>query len=241
VGSCVGVAPYYEKFGAYSPSVAHAFVAADEPPCAHDPGSAVATCKWHCGEIFGRRGYDTLQGRFVEMPPTDPRSLAAATLIDHPRFGDLTPLEACLDNCGPPNRMMPAPPFILDDAEMEDHWFFVTYHRWNPNQDLARWLRSYTVNPDKRTAPARVCQKLFDSYCENLLPEGIDRSRCSEEGAGSTGRGDAGQCEIFRHGKTLCPGICYRRGGDSIRVPEHICDRDDDLRCDAVEAVCLDR
>ncbi len=143
--------------GSFCAKVAHSFVPtpAQCDVSAHDVLSAVEGCKTLCDRYFHDRYFDQSDrssdeagrwklGRHAKIP-------------DLGEFNDS--LTKCRKNCGPPA----SGPF----TELDNHWHWVTFNRWNPNENLDGWLRSYTVNKDKRYAPAAKCQELVNAYCKD--------------------------------------------------------------------------
>ena len=166
-------------------------------PCAHDVVSAVATCRARCDRYFGglRFTYDPDdsddRGAWVLDATSSSCTLAQVhqgnadcalhnTVLGSGADAGRTPLDACRTNCGPPDPTVPAhadgAPWVSKwtskpPSEKQNHWHFVQYGRgWNPNDNLDNWLRSYTVNRDKATAPAAECQDLVGSYCNQVIP-----------------------------------------------------------------------
>jgi len=77
-----------------------------------------------------------------------------------------TAMEVCERRCGPPNHENPD-----TDAHWEkpgDNWWFVNYRKWNPNDRLDRWIRSYNNVNDRPDPPAGECVKFVAEYCEYL-------------------------------------------------------------------------
>lgn len=120
VGHCVATEEYFSKPGSFAPRFFYTFFSDQDEPCAHDPASAVAACKWHCEQIFAEHGFDVQRGAFTHMSPADPRSLSATVLDLDFRFDGVTPLEACVDNGVPPNRFLPAAPFLLTSYRADE-------------------------------------------------------------------------------------------------------------------------
>ena len=174
-------------------------------PCAHDVVSAVATCRSRCDRYFDslRFEYDPEDADDAGSWVLDTTSTTCSmedvdngegnadcalhnTELESGEDMGLTPLEACRANCGPPDPLVDThadgPPWVSlwtnrPSDEKQNHWYFVQYGRgWNPNDNLDNWLRSYTVNRDKATAPAKECQTLVNVYCNQVIPlnAGID-------------------------------------------------------------------
>lgn len=233
-GSCIAAAEYYRK--PYPPR--------PEPPsrdlefvprlprceaCAHGAASAVLACKTKCVERFSGLRFDVAQRRW--LADGGPRSLDDEVLAVG-KYAGTTPLAACVENCGPPNTALPAPPFAPPDGPIfiGDHWSFVTFARnWDPNRSLNFWLRSYTVNQDKITAPRRVCRVLVGEYCQNVADR-RDHGRCRKADHVKA------VCDDFYRGELLCPGTCYTAGGDGYKNWDHLCPEGES--CSGTRAVC---
>lgn len=112
-------------------------------------------------------------------------------------------------------------------AEKNNHWHFVEYGRaWNPNKRVANWLRSYNVNRDKPTAPARHCKMLAEQYCadkadptvcDDLMIEALPVDELTfDPRLPAQASGDGRYfCRIFYRGAALCPETCHISGGDA--------------------------
>jgi hypothetical protein len=246
IGRCEPSAYYYEKTHGsetYRAATLYSFVLnpAVCTPCAHEVLSAIQTCKHVCGEIFGHLGFDG-QG-FVPMEPTDPRSLRTFRLTRRRSHRGKTAHELCLDTCGPPNgagATLPLGAVKPPPEQRRNHWYLVTYgRRWNPNTSLGFWLRSYAVNPDKRTSPAAVCVRAMSDYCLELHRaepgSAALQAACRVAGRGS-GRTDIGLCEAFRRAGFVCDGTCYSDGGDAYTNESHVCGPA--RKCSGVTATC---
>jgi hypothetical protein len=243
VGRCEPAAHYYEQGGGEpaAPHAHYAYVANREhcEPCAYEVRTAVATCKSLCEDVFGGLGFDGTD--FVPMDASDARSMRTLELSTG-RYEDLTPLQACVENCGPANH---GAPFVAKgrDANQEakgDHWYHTTYGRdWDPNTNLDNWLRSYAANQDKRTAPTNVCRKLVDQYCIDVTTDLASERECRRIGRGFGIASDIGFCEDWFRGSYLCEDTCHAFGRDAAYLPEHICGALSS--CDEVRAVCRPR
>jgi hypothetical protein len=183
VGFCRGAAHYYERLATPATSRPgdrfYSFVhdEASCTPCGHEVVSAVETCKYLCRRYFGTLRFDTGTSTWIEG--------TTLALGDHEVEvgGEPMPaLDACVANCGPPNAATPATPWVSElggaPDDKHNHWYFVQYGRgWNPNDNLDNWVRSYTVNRDKATAPANKCQDWVNSYCNAIIPAGQTAKR----------------------------------------------------------------
>jgi hypothetical protein len=234
-GSCIEAAEYYRK--PYPPRPVPPardleFIprAPRCEPCALGAASAVLACKAKCVERFSGLRFDVVQRKW--LADGGGRSLADEILAVG-KYAGATPLAACQKNCGPPHDEAPVPPFIPATLPIDydrDHWTFVTFARnWNPNATLDRWLRSYTVNHDKITAPRRICRLLVGDYCRTVAAK-RDQGRCDHK------RHLEAVCDDFYRGKLLCPGTCYTVGGDGYENPDHLCSKDE--TCSGTAAVC---
>jgi hypothetical protein len=239
VGRCEPAAYFYEKIGGFraKPWAHYAFLFNRDhcEPCAYEVRSAVDTCQLVCDDLIGQLGFDGSD--FVPMTADDPRAMRSV-VIDSGRYEGKTAYETCRRLCGPEDGSAP----LVGDGRLGvleakgDHWFHTIYGRdWNPNKNLDNWMRSYTVNPDKRTAPTNACRKYMTAYCEQVATDDADEQKCLEVGAGDGVKGSAGLCEAW-HGNYLCDGTCYAYGRDAPLIPEHVCLGRD--VCDEQRAVC---
>lgn len=194
----------------------------------------------------------------------------------------MTPLQICLNNCGPPYTYYDAttPPctpggscstdesLLRNDTppwrsklgvnppayDEHNHWNFVSFGRGvTANRNLDNWLRSYSINRDKATAPSAVCGNIIGKYCSTILPRNDSppraaekRQRCKDQmipgqGDGQTpavpwkfplpplddfngpDAGVPGFCDHFFLGNYLCPNTCTMQGSDAGDNPLHRC------------------
>lgn len=162
-----------------------------------------------------------------------------------------TPLQICLNNCGPPfvdwGNAADAPPWVSTFGtkpswEKNNHWFGVSYGRpWNPNTNQDNWLRSYAVNRDKAHAPSNVCGDAVAKYCNAVIPLGspegtAKRTKCKDNflpggwdfpvPPGDANGNEASPfsfCDHFFFANMLCPETCTAGGTDSAPSTQHFC------------------
>lgn len=189
-GSGIGAQPVY------SSTIERSFVPnpATCEPCAHDVASAVLGCKAQCRRYFTGRffeksdlsqhnggswrilhpdGSNNLNGvlrldQFRVCDVNDPNETGTcpATQAERQALGKPTALEVCERRCGPPNLNNPESAPIWNQPG--DAWSYVNHARWNPNDLLAHWLRSYNNVPDRPDPPAKECEQLVSAYCTHL-------------------------------------------------------------------------
>jgi hypothetical protein len=240
------------------------------------------TCKSLCDTYFSDLGYDEVEQKFrayADETPGCAEEESCRAMRNHDialqgycdqndgtRKCDMSPYQICRNNCGPVYHFADGEesvaPYVSSPSirqrpvhERHNHWHFVNFIRgWDGNDNLDNWLRSYTVNRDKPSAPSKVCNDVVRAYCKKLYPTNSGNAQQRKEcrkgllaaaiDFDGDGQGDSNAfCDHFYQGNMLCENTCYTCGADCFQNSNHICGQgfigQEGDKCDPHLAVCV--
>jgi cysteine-rich repeat protein len=223
VGQCRASAAYFEKLNRASDFPAETFYSflfthPDCTQCGHDPLSVVSACKERCIHYFGNIGFDqeaTANG--VHGLWRDGSDPAWPTAVGK-RYCDValsrrqvsfnnpdvvkTPLQACVDFCGPPTNSCPipimacapsgctcqpgscspnaqSPPWVSHNnpnhrspEEKNNQWYWTTYGRGRDANDTLSGWLRSYAVNTDHSSPTPECFSVINRYCNEIIPTG---------------------------------------------------------------------